>query len=149
MKQVESSIEVDAPRRQVYDAWTRFEEWPTFMKGMKSVEQVTDRRIHFKGEVAGKEREWSAEITDQVEGERLSWRSVEGAENSGALTFTDSGNGGTRINLRMEFDPDTWTEKAGAAVGMLDARVKGDLERFKERVEKRSATTGTRTAGRL
>ncbi|MBW3581615.1 MAG: SRPBCC family protein [Euryarchaeota archaeon] len=150
MEKVESSIEVDAPRRQVYEAWTRFEEWPTYMEGIESAEQVTDRRVRFKGEVGGKEREWSAQITEQVPDERISWRSVEGAENNGTLTFSESGDGGTRIDLRLEFDPETWTEKAGAAVGILDARIKGDLKRFKERVEERSATAGgARTAGRL
>jgi hypothetical protein len=42
----------------------------------------------------------------------------------------------------MEVDPDGALETIGEAVGVLDARVQGDLERFKEFIEGRQAPTG-------
>ena len=42
----------------------------------------------------------------------------------------------------MEFEPDGVVEKAGDKLGVVDRRVKGDLERFKEFIEARGDETG-------
>jgi hypothetical protein len=42
----------------------------------------------------------------------------------------------------MEFDPEDFVEKAGDALGLVERRVQGDLERFKEFIESRGRETG-------
>ena len=36
------------------------------MKGVKKVTQLDDQRLHWEAEIAGKDKEWDARITDQV-----------------------------------------------------------------------------------
>jgi hypothetical protein len=44
--------------------------------------------------------------------------------------------------LQMEFKPENLKEKAADALGIVKARVKGDLKRFKEFIEARGTETG-------
>ena len=44
--------------------------------------------------------------------------------------------------LQLDYDPQGVVENVGAAVGVVSARVKGDLQRFKEFVEVRGRETG-------
>ena len=79
MATVEQSIDVNVPVRVVYDQWTQFEEFPRFMDGVKSVRQIDDTHLHWVAEVAGDEKEWEAEITEQHADERVAWQSTSGA----------------------------------------------------------------------
>jgi uncharacterized membrane protein len=51
------------------------------MEGIKSVKQLDDKRSHWEAEIAGKSKEWDAEIFEQQVDRRISWRSVSGAHN--------------------------------------------------------------------
>jgi hypothetical protein len=44
--------------------------------------------------------------------------------------------------LQLEYDPETLLEKTGDALGMVDRRVSGDLERFRGFVESEGTETG-------
>ena len=52
------------------------------------------------------------------------------------------GNDRTQVNVRMEYEPEGIVEKAGDALGVVEARIKGDLQRFKEFIESRGTETG-------
>src|SRR5919202_1791756 len=66
MAKVEKSIDVNVPVRTAYNQWTQFEQFPRFMEGVKEVRQLDDQRLHWRAEIAGKEKEWDAEIFEQV-----------------------------------------------------------------------------------
>jgi uncharacterized membrane protein len=138
---VEKSIDVNLPIRTVYDQWTQFEEFPLFMEGVKEVRQLGDNRLHWVAEIAGKTKEWEALILEQKPDLLISWKSTSGAENSGHVTFTTVGDA-TRVTARMVYDTDNWVEAVGDALGMVDRRVQGDLERFKHFIETRGVETG-------
>jgi uncharacterized membrane protein len=142
MAHVEKSIDVDVPVRTVYNQWTQFEEFPRFMEGVKSVRQIDDKRLHWKAEIAGKEVEWTATITEQVPDRLIAWRSTDGPPNAGRVSFEPLGEGRTRVTLRLDFEPHGATEKAGAALGLVSARIEGDLKRFVKFIEARQAETG-------
>ena len=142
MATVAKSIEVDAPVTAVYNQWTQFESFPQFMEGVEAVEQRDDRHLHWRAKVAGKEKEWDAEITEQVPDRRVAWRSVGGAPNAGVVTFDAVSPETTRVSLQLEAEPENVVEKVGDAVGVLDRRVEQDLERFKSFLERRGAETG-------
>ena len=142
MPRFEDSIEVDVPARIVYDQWTQFEEFPNFMEGVKSVVQRDDRTLDWTAEIAGRRKEWTAVITDQTPDARIAWKSVEGGENAGAVLFESIGADRTRVTLKLDAEPDGPIETAGANLGFLERRVKGDLERFKEFIEMRRVPTG-------
>src|SRR5436190_9950019 len=82
MEHIEKSVDVDAPLSVVYNQWTQFEEFPEFMEGVLEVRQLDDKRLHWRAKIAGKEKEWDAEIFEQSPDERIAWRSMSGAMNS-------------------------------------------------------------------
>ncbi len=142
MASVVESIDVKVPVGTAYNQWTQFEDFPHFMEGVESVTQTDDTHLHWVAEIAGAEREWDAEVTEQHADERIAWRSTSGAENAGVVTFHRMDDETTRVTLQMDVDPEGLVENVGMALGFLQRRVKGDLERFKEFIESRGAETG-------
>jgi uncharacterized membrane protein len=142
MANIEKTIEVEAPLSTVYNQWTQFEEFPRFMEGVKEVQQLNEKQLHWRAEIAGKEEEWDAEITQQVPDERIGWRSTSGAVNAGSVSFRPLGQRRTEVKLRMEYDPKGFAENVGDAVGVVSGKVSGDLKRFKEFIESRGTETG-------
>ncbi len=142
MASVVESIDVKVPVRTAYDQWTQFEEFPRFMEGVKSVTQQDDTNLHWVAEVGGKEKEWDAKITEQKPDERVAWTNTSGAENAGVVTFHRIDDETTKVTLQMNVEPDGVVESVGTALGVLERRVKGDLERFKEFIESRGVETG-------
>jgi uncharacterized membrane protein len=142
MASIEQSIEVDVPVTTAYNQWTQFEDFPKFMEGVKSVRQLDDRRLRWHAEVAGRDKEWDAEITEQHPDERIAWRSTSGAPNAGVVTFHRLSDTRTKIMLQLDYEPEGATETVGDALGIVTMRVKGDLARFKEFMEARGRETG-------
>jgi len=142
MSRIEKSIEVSVPPSTAYNQWTQFEEFPRFMEGIEEVQQLDDKRLHWRADIGGKREEWDAEIVEQVPDQRVAWRSTSGAPNSGVVTFESLGTATTRVNLQLEYTPQNAVESAGDAIGVLSRRVEGDLRRFKEYIESRGAETG-------
>lgn len=142
METTEQSIEVDAPIQTVYNQWTQFEEFPRFMSNVKEVRQLDDKRLHWRASIAGKEKEWDAEIFEQRQDERIAWRSTSGAHNAGTVRFDKAGDGRTRVTLELSYDPQGIVENVGDALGVVSAQVRGDLERFKDFIENRGRETG-------
>jgi len=139
---VKESIELNVPLSTAYNQWTQFEEFPKFMDSVQEVKQIDDTHLHWRAVVAGKPKEWDAEITEQIPDQRIAWRSTGGVQNAGAVTFQRVGVNRTRVQLQMDYDPETVTEKIGDAVGAVKLTAKGNLKRFKELVEARGAETG-------
>ncbi|HMU53831.1 MAG TPA: SRPBCC family protein [Nitrospira sp.] len=142
MSRIEESIDVNVPVRTAYNQWTQFEEFPRFMEGVRQVSQLDDRRLHWKAEIAGKEKEWDAEITEQIPDHRIAWTSRSGVSTGGVVTFHRLSDDKSRIMLQMEYDPKGFVENAGDAVGIVTQRVVGDLQRFKAYIETRGRETG-------
>ena len=142
MESISKTIEVDLPVRTVYDQWTQFEEFPKFMSGITEVKQLDDTHLHFEAQIAGRTEAWDAEITEQIPDEKIDWKSVSGANNAGVVRFDKLSGGKTQVHLEIFYEPEGIAEKIADALGILSARTKGDLERFKEFVESRGVETG-------
>jgi uncharacterized membrane protein len=141
MTTIKESIDIAVPVRAAYNQWTQFEDFPRFMEGVKSVTQMDDTHLRWVAAIAGIEREWTAEIIEQVPDQRIKWATHEGEHMIGLVTFEDI-TGGTRVTLTMEYQPHDLTEKAGDTLGFVRRRVQGDLERFKAFIEEREIPTG-------
>ncbi len=139
---VRESIDVDLPISTAYNQWTQFEEFPKFMASVQEVRQVDDTHLHWRAEVAGKVKEWDAEITEQRPDERIAWRSTSGVRNAGVVTFHRLSDNRTRVMLQMDYDPESVGEKIGDALGGVKLTAKGNLQRFKELIERRGVETG-------
>jgi uncharacterized membrane protein len=139
---IEQSIEVAVPIRTAYDQWTQFEEFPSFMEGVEEVRQLDDTHIHWRVEIAGAEREWDAEITEQRPEERVAWRSTAGLTNAGVVTFHKLDDGHTKVMLQQDVESSGFAERAAEVLGLIERRAKGDLERFRDLIERRGTATG-------
>ena len=142
MERIEKTFEIDCPVRTVYNQWTQFEEFPRFMEGVKEVQQIDDTHLHWRASIAGKEKEWDSEITEQVPDQRIAWRSTSGARNAGSVRFEPLAAERTRVMLPMEYEPQGMVEKAGDAVGLVSGKLEDAVEKFKELVENRGAESG-------
>ncbi|MFC0437466.1 SRPBCC family protein [Kutzneria buriramensis] len=142
MTTIEKSVDVRVPVRTAYNQWTQFESFPYFMEGVDRVIQLDDRRLHWETTIAGAHREFDTEITEQHPDERVAWHTVEGPSHGGVVTFHRLDEHSTRVSLQMEYEPDTLTEKAGAALGIVGGRISGDLQRFKQYIEEQGHETG-------
>jgi len=142
MSTLQKSIDVNAPVNSVYNQWTQFEEFPAFMEGVKEVRQLDDSHLHWCAEIAGKDVEWDAEITEQIPDQRIAWRSLGGSQNAGVVSFHKLNDGSTRVMLQMDYDPEGMMENAGDAVGLISHRIENDLECFKDFLESRGSETG-------
>lgn len=136
------SIDVEVPCATAYNQWTQFEEFPSFMDGVQAVTQLDDRRLHWKAEIGGKTIEWDAEITEQHPDQRIAWKSLNGAQNAGVVTFHRISDTSCRIALQLDYEPEGIVENIGSFLGVVSHRAKGDLARFKDFIEARGVESG-------
>ena len=139
---IEESIELNVPVSTAYNQWTQFEEFPRFMASVQEVKQVDNTHLHWRAKVAGKPKEWDAEITEQIPDARIAWRSTSGVHNEGVVTFHKLGDNRTKVMLQMDYDPQTIGEKVADALGGVKLAAKSNLKRFKHLVEGRGVETG-------
>jgi len=144
MAVIEKAIDVKAPVSRVYGQWIQFCEYPRFMQGVKEVRQLDGRRSRWRAEIAGREKMWEAQITQQIPDERICWRSTFGASNIGSVSFYPLEDGRTRIIVWIKSDPSGLVEIVGNLLGIVASRVAGDLKRFKKFIESRYDETGAR-----
>jgi uncharacterized membrane protein len=144
MSKIQDSIEVQAPVQQAYNQWTQFEDFPKFMEGIQSVQQLDDTHVHWVAEIRGETREWTTEITEQRPDEKVAWKTIAGeVKNDGVVSFEQIARDRTRVNVQMDVEGESTAENvAGDLLGVVQSQVHGDLERFKQLIENRDEATG-------
>jgi uncharacterized membrane protein len=153
---VEKTVTINKPVEELYRIWHNFENLPTFMKHLKFVKVINDKRSHWIANAPmGSSVEWDAEIVKEQENKLIAWASVEGADvdNSGFVRFTPAPAGrGTEVKVVIEYNPPGGT--IGAAIAKLfgeepQQQVGDDLHRFKQLMEAGEiATTENQPSGR-
>jgi uncharacterized membrane protein len=141
---VQKSVEVDVPVSTAYNQWTQFESFPEFMDGVESITQEGDTHTHWVVKVAGVERQFDTEITEQTADRVVAWRSTGGdtAGHSGRVTFEPLSGASTRVNIELGWEPEGVVEKVGAALKFDQRQVDKSAEEFKRFIEDRGAETG-------
>jgi uncharacterized membrane protein len=144
-EQATKSIIVGAGVDEVFEAWSNFENFPSFMKNIKSVEKRPDGSTHWTMDgPLGKRVAWDAETTMFEPGKRIAWRSREGSaiKTSGQVTFAELGTGQTQVNLTIQWvvPASKGGEKIAGLLADPEKRVEEDLYHFKTYVEGRRAT---------
>ncbi|MFE5191657.1 SRPBCC family protein [Streptomyces sp. NPDC056628] len=127
---------------EAYALWKDLERLPDFMVHLDDVHVTGPRTSHWRASAPfGKTVEWDAEITQDVPGQLIAWRSVGSADidNSGDVRFVPAPGGrGTEIRVSLRY------ELPGGAVGKAAAGYFGeephqqlddDLRRFKQIAE--------------
>jgi uncharacterized membrane protein len=144
MPRIEDTIDVQVPVQQAYNQWTQFEDFPKFMEGIQSVQQLDDTHVQWVAEIRGESRQWTTEITEQRPDEKVAWKTIEGeVKNDGVVSFEPMGDAQTRVSVQMDVEGDSTAENvAGDLLGVVKSQVRGDLERFKQLIENRDEETG-------
>ncbi|HEX6487933.1 MAG TPA: SRPBCC family protein [Candidatus Dormibacteraeota bacterium] len=142
MTTVRKTVELNVPITTAYNQYTQFESFPNFMEGVESVKQLDDKRLHWRVSIGGQEREWDAEIVEQVPDRVIAWHGTGGTLNDGRVEFEPLSDTTCRVTVTVEYDPQGLIETVGDKLGFVDGRVEGDLERFKRFVEEQGAATG-------
>jgi uncharacterized membrane protein len=139
--EVRESVTVNAPPERVYEAWTRFENFPRFMPAVREVRMTGPDRTHWVVTgPAGAPVEFDSVITRRQPPSAVAWRTVEGAlvSHGGTARFRAAGPGATRVDVSM------WWRPAGGGIGESVATMSGvdpahvlreGLERFKGELE--------------
>ncbi len=133
----EKSVDVAVPIRTAYKQWTQFEEFPEFMDDVESVTQLDERRLRWKLRVAGVEREFDAEITEQTPDDRIAWRTTRGIGRAGVVTFHRLDPRTTRIMLQLEMNSEGLAEEVGEKSGLVSRAAERDMKNFKQFIESR------------
>lgn len=140
METVEKSVEINAPVSSVYNQWTQFESFPEIMNNIQEVRQITEKHLHWKARIAGRQVEWDSEIVDQIPDQKISWRSTSGAMNSGTVRFFPEGQSRTRVDVQIEYEPSGPIENVGDAIGVFGRRIEAELNNFKNFIESHQET---------
>jgi uncharacterized membrane protein len=136
------TIIVNRSAEEVYRFWRNFQNLPTFMNHLESVQVLDDRRSQWRAKApAGTTVEWDAELIEDRPNELIAWRSVEGStvENSGFVRFERAPGGrGTLIHVELRYSPPAGA--LGAAVAKLFGeeprqQLYDDLRAFKQIME--------------
>jgi len=139
---VEKTVTINKSAEELYRFWHNFENLPTFMKHLKSVKVIDNKRSHWIANAPmGNSVEWDADIINDQENKLIAWASVEGAdvENSGFVRFQPAPAGrGTEVKVVIEYNPPGGT--LGATIAKLfgeepEQQVGDDLRRFKQLME--------------
>jgi len=83
------------------------------------------------------QREFDATITEQLPDERVVWKEHRRHAARRVVTFHRLSDNETRVTVQLDWQPDSVTEKVGAAAGFDDRRVKRDLKKSKAFIEER------------
>ncbi|HEX6944999.1 MAG TPA: SRPBCC family protein [Casimicrobiaceae bacterium] len=138
---VERAITINRPPQACYEAWRRFEEFPTFMRHLESVTAVRPGVWHWVAKAPfGATVEWDAEVTSDQPGQLLAWRSVDESEveQTGVVRFAPGPQQRTIVRVEMRYRP------PGGRMAVAIAKLFGDeptqavmedLRRFKRLLE--------------
>ena len=131
---IDKTIEVAADVRVVYEAWTAFADYPTFIDTIETVTLVQDDRLRWVAVIEDDVYEWDADVVEQIPDERVSWRAIDGRE-TGEVRFEKLTAETTKVTYQLKYDPAAWDGKAETVRRWMNRRVAKDLDLFKKVVE--------------
>jgi uncharacterized membrane protein len=128
-EQTTKSIIVGAPVATVFAAWADFENFPRFMKHVKSITRIGENTTLWKAEgPLGKDVEWQAITTRFEPNKRIAWKSTEDSpvRTSGQVTFNELPGHQTEVTVTLQY------VAPGGAAGETAARLLSDPEEMLE-----------------
>jgi uncharacterized protein YndB with AHSA1/START domain len=141
MRRIRKQVEINAPVGTVFDSFSRFSNFPRWMRGIVSVQRVAPGRTRWIAETRDGERiEWEVEVTDLELDRLVTWRSISGdLAVEGNARFEAIASGATMMHLTLGYGaPQHMPQDSIAEIFMhdLEERVEDDLERFKHFAER-------------
>jgi uncharacterized membrane protein len=142
---VNQSITIQRSAHDLYRYWRQVENLPKVMSHIRSVVAINEHQSHWIVDTLphAPEIEWDAEIINEVDDERIGWRTLKGAvvEHAGSVVFEAIAEAITKVTVTLQFDPPGGP--LGAALASLigqdpSKKIGDDLFRFKEVMERKS-----------
>jgi uncharacterized membrane protein len=126
---VTTAMTINRSPEECYSQWRNFSQLPQFMRYLESVTELDDRRSRWVAKSPVGPLEWEAEITGDLPGRSIAWRSVTPQMPlRGRVTFEAAPGGrGTEVCVEIQTAP--------FAKLFTLAEVNGDLRRFKQVLE--------------
>jgi uncharacterized membrane protein len=106
--ELSKSYEIAAPAGRVWDFMADFDNYPRFMPAVRNIRELGDGRLRWTVALpTGREVEVDEVLTESVPGERLSWRSADGApvEYWGTALLRETSAGRSRVDLHLHYRP--------------------------------------------
>jgi len=118
------TITISKSPDEVYAFWRNFENLPSFMHHSEAVHSYGDHASHWVAKApGGRTVEWDAEVTDDIPGSLIAWRSLERSDvdNSGCVRFERATGGrGTTVTVELRYQP------PAGALGAVVAKMFGE-----------------------
>ncbi|MGH7277248.1 MAG: SRPBCC family protein, partial [Candidatus Rokuibacteriota bacterium] len=152
---IQKTIEVNAPVSEVFGYWQHYENFPRFMANVREVVRHTaDRSRWTVAGPGGVPIEWETVVTEFVPNELIAWRTEprgSAVAHAGRVKFEDLGDGRTRLDIRMSYNP--MAGGLGHAIAALlgsdpKRQMDDDLVRFKSLIEVGKTTAHGETVHR-
>ena len=148
---VETTIEIARPRVQVAAYASDPDRATSWYRNIRAVEWRTPRplavgtQLAFVAEFLGRTLEYTYEIRELIPGERLVMSTADGPfPMETTYTWTDAGDGRTRMTLRNRGEPSGFAKLAGLVMSPAIRRAnRKDLARLKDVLEVRAGRTGS------
>jgi uncharacterized membrane protein len=146
-QRVHESIEVQAPKEEVFTYWSNFENFPRFMSNVEEVRTTGEGTSHWKVKgPLGKSVEFDAKTTEMDPSRGIGWNSTGGdVQTSGEVRFEEVTEGRTRIDVTMNYaDPPGGKvgEVVAGAISNPEREMREDLENFARKVERGELNLG-------
>jgi uncharacterized membrane protein len=135
MASILETIDLDIPVHSAYEMWSDVERWPQFLRHVDRVERLSDTRFRWWLSVPGADQEFVAELTEVIPDDRIAWRTVDGVDHAGVVTFHHVTDTSSRVALQIEYEPDGFIQKLGALTHLTDVLANYDLGEFKTAAE--------------
>ncbi len=138
---IRKSITVNRGITEVYNLWENYENYPHFMRNIRSVERTGDQTSHWVMDgPGGKNLEWNTITTAREPNKRLAWRSTEGdLRTEGQVMFNSVAPDRTELSVMMSYDAPSG-EPVNKVFDNPDRILEKDLESFKRYAEGRGST---------
>ena len=131
---IQQSIDVAVPPEIAWEQWMELKHLPEGTHRLTDVERDGDDLL--TGTLDGlRARSWSAEVIDEREQESFAWRSTEGSDSAGLVTFHPLSERLTRIEVTIDVLPEGLGEAAQLMLRIADRRIAEELRRFKADAE--------------
>jgi uncharacterized membrane protein len=140
---VQKTITINAPLGEVYAFWSSYENFPRFMSRVLEV-RTSDRRPRLSHWTVagplGTRVAFDAETTRVIPNQLIGWKTRPGAPvaHAGIVRFDADTEGGTRVQIRMSYNPSAgWLGHGVAAAFGVDPKhsMDEDLARMKTLIE--------------
>ena len=136
---------VNAPLYNVWDTWSDLDSMPLWMSWIESVKTVDQETstlpdlTEWTLAANGFKFRWKAQITERIEKNKLTWKSIGGLPTKGSVIFESKGDQSTSVNLSVTYELPKMIARfmEEKILGkMVTNELQANIDRFRDLVEK-------------